>query len=250
MHNIFVNPGEKLALARRYHAPALSQKQLAQIIGVDTSSVGRWEATGAVPRSRLPTVARIFGLPVSWFENGRDDAPPLFRDKPNAEEQVGDGGAALDARSLIRGDEVLLPTWRGAIAGDGQCEFFDSESQELSAIPAFLAGNDPYNHVLCIASGASMYPRVKNGEKVVVRLDRNPPNNAIVVAKRPDGANFVKVLRQNDRGVLELHSLNSEFKPLTELDGWERRGYAVAVLHSYAPGLPNLEWDNGRALHA
>jgi phage repressor protein C with HTH and peptisase S24 domain len=118
------------------------------------------------------------------------------------------------------------------------------------AIPAFLASSNPDAHILCIASGASMYPRVQNGERVVVKLDRNPPNNAIIIAKRPDGANFVKVLKQNDRGFLELLSLNQEFKPIVSLDGWEMRGYAVAILHAYEPGMPNIEWDQGRALRA
>ncbi len=244
-----MNPGAKLAMARRYHAPALSQKQLAALVGVDTSSVGRWEANGAIPKSRLPTVARILGVPASWFLNGRDGPPPS-KDGPNALESAAEAAVSLEARSLLRGDEVLLPTWRGTIAGDGECEFFDSDSPELNAVPAFLAGNDPHSHILCIASGASMYPRVKNGERVVVRLDRNPPNNAIVVAKRPDGANFVKVLRQNERGLLELHSLNEEFRPIVNLDGWEMRGYAVAVLHSYEPGRANIEWDSGRPLRA
>jgi DNA-binding XRE family transcriptional regulator len=249
VHNRVMTPGQKLAMARRYHAPALSQKQLAQIIGVDTSSVGRWEATGAIPKSRLPTVARILGLPVPWFDNGRSDPPPMQKESPNALESSADV-SSIEARSLVRGDEVLLPTWRGTIAGDGECEFFDSDSPELNAVPSFLAGNDPHSHILCIASGASMYPRVKNGERVVVRLDRNPPNNVIVVAKRPDGANFVKVLRQNERGLLELHSLNQDFRPITDLENWEMRGYAVAVLHSYEPGQANIEWDSGRPLRA
>ncbi len=218
-------------------------------MGVDTSSVGRWEATGAIPKSRLPTVARVLGIPVNWFQNGAGDPPPV-KDGPNAVESSYENAAGLEARSLLRGDEVLLPTWRGTMAGDGECVFYDSHSPELNAVPAFLAGNDPHCHILCIASGASMYPRVKNGERVVVRLDRNPPNNAIVVAKRPDGANFVKVLRQNERGRLELHSLNAEFQPIVELDAWEMRGYAVAVLHSYEPGQANIEWDSGRPLRA
>lgn len=237
-------------MARRYHAPALSQKELAQIIGVDTSSVGRWEATGQIPRSRLPTVARILGIPIAWFGNGREDPPPNYREVPNVAEQPGGQTAGPAAQALVHGDEVLLQTWRGTIAGDGDCEFFDQESPELNAVPAFLAGNDPYNHILCIASGASMYPRVKNGERVVIRLDRNPPNNAIIVAKRPDGANFIKVLRQNDKGNLELHSLNRDFKPIGHLEGWEMRGYAVAILHTYEPGQPNIEWDNGHSLRA
>ena len=244
-----MNPGEKLALARKYHSPALGQKELAKLLGVDTSSVGRWEATGLIPSSRLTALSAALGIPRGWFLDGEEEPPhPVFRG--NVRVSSGSGERTPEAGSLVRGDEVLLPTWRGTIAGDGECEFFDDDSHELSAVPAFLAGNDPYNHVLCIASGASMFPRVKNGERVVLRLDRNPPTGAIVVAKRPDGANFVKVLGQDSRGQLELYSLNEEFQPITQLDGWELRGYAVAILHSYEPGQANIEWDNGRALRA
>ena len=237
-----MKPGKKLAVARKFAAPSLGQKELARVLGVDTSSVGRWECTGHIPGSRIAAASQAVGVPVDWLLDGIDSLPP--KHQPNARDAFPDG----EAGSFIRGDEVLLPTWRGAIAGDGECEFFDTESPELSSVPAFLAGNDPNNHILCIASGASMFPRVQNGEKVVVRLDRNPPNNSIVIARRPDGANFVKVLRQNPRGVLELHSLNPDFNPITNLEGWELRGYAVAVLHSYEPGQANIEWDSGRPL--
>jgi transcriptional regulator with XRE-family HTH domain len=247
-----VKPGEKLALARRYQAPALTQKDLAKKLGVDTSSVGRWESTDEIPPARLPAVSRILRVPVQWFFDGRDDPPPglAFVAQGNAAEVPQDRVGGADARSLVQGDEVLLPTWRGVMASDGECEFYETGAPELNGVPSFLAGNDPDNHILCIASGASMYPRVKNGERVVVRLERNPPNNAIVIARRPDGANFVKVLRQNDRGFLELHSLNPEFQPIVKLDNWEMRGYAVAVLHSYEMGQANIEWDSGRVLKA
>jgi hypothetical protein len=57
-------------------------------------------------------------------------------------------------------------------------------------------------------------------------------------------------LRQTSKGLLQLHSLNAEFAPIVSLDGWELRGYAVAILHSYEPGQANIEWDNGRALRS
>jgi phage repressor protein C with HTH and peptisase S24 domain len=246
--NYSMKPGKKVALARKYQMPALTQKNLAELLGIDTSSVGRWEYSGDIPAFRLPAVASALGVSTEWLTNG-DSLPPNLTELSTVNE-VGVFDLPSETASFVRGDEVLLPTWRGTMASDGECEFYPSESTEFMAIPAFLASSDPEGHILCIASGASMFPRVQNGERVVVRLDRNPPNNTIIVSKRPDGANFVKILRQNVRGFLELHSLNAEFAPIITLDGWEMRGYAVAIIHSYEPGRPNIEWDHGRALRA
>lgn len=237
-----MKPGEKLAVARKFAAPALGQKELARLLAVDTSSVGRWECTGHIPGSRIASAAQAVGVPVDWLLDGVDSLPPRHQSA------LRDPGPESDPSSSARIDEVLLATLRGVIDAEGECEFLDSDSPELSPAPYFCAGNDPANLILCIASGASLFPRIRNGEKLVVRLDRNPPNNSIVLGKRPDGSNFVKVLRQNDRGLLDLDSLNPEFAGIGSLEGWELRGYAVAVLHSYEPGQANIEWDDGRPL--
>ena len=210
------------------------------MLGVDTSSIGRWECTGHIPASRIPTAAQAVGVPVDWLLDGMDSLPPRH--------QVLVRDASLSDPEPPRSDEVQLPTWRGVIAADGDCELTEADPPELSAVPSILAGNDPLNHILCIASGASLFPRVHNGGRIIVRLDRNPPNNSIVIAKSPAGTNLVKVLRQNEKGLLELDSLNPDFGQIANLEGWELLGYAIAILHSYEPGQANIEWDSSRPL--
>jgi transcriptional regulator with XRE-family HTH domain len=257
-YNRFVNPetgfsneggdglltaGEKIARARKYHAPALTQADLAARLGVDRATVARWETQEAVPERSLRRVAEVLDLPVGWFLDGQNSEPPNVRATRNPAQM---GAAGL---SLQRGDEVMLAVWRGVMASDGQCEFWTSESPEFRSIPNFLAGNDPERHVLCIASGLSMSPRLDHAERAVVRLDPDPPIGSLVIARRPDGANFIKALRRGSTR-LELHSINPEFAPILELQDWALKGYVVAILHTYTGQGANIEWDDGRPLRA
>src|SRR5579871_6279673 len=70
-----VEPGDKLALARKYALPALTQEELAKALGVDTSSVGRWESKNAIPKDKLPRLSEILMVEPNWFFDGRSDPP-------------------------------------------------------------------------------------------------------------------------------------------------------------------------------
>jgi transcriptional regulator with XRE-family HTH domain len=238
-----VTPGEKLALARDYAAPRLTQEALGNKLGKSRGTVAKWESTGLIPERSLEEVATFFQIPVAWFVDGQSSEPPNVRATrdPAAMGRAG--------QSLTRGDQVMLAVWRGVMAGDGECEFWEGESPEFRAIPSFLAGNDPDSHVLCIASGVSMAPRLDHAERAVVRLDPDPPIGSLVVARRPDGANFIKALRRG-AARLELHSINPEFAPITNVLEWSLKGYVVAILHTYTGHGANIEWDDGRPLRA
>ena len=241
-------PGRKLALARRYHAPALTQQGLADMLGVDRTTVAKWETKSEIPERTLVRIADRIGIDFAWFLDGGTSEPRFVRHAVNvrATNRTEELGGA--AGSLQRGDQVMLAVWRGVMAGDGDCEFWLSDTPEFRAIPSFLASSDPDGHVLCIASGLSMTPRIDHAERAVVKLDPDPPIGAIVVARRPDGANFIKVLRKHPSLHLELQSLNPEFAPITELKHWALKGYVVAILHTYTGQGANIEYDDGRPL--
>jgi transcriptional regulator with XRE-family HTH domain len=80
-----VEVGDKLAMARRYHAPALTQEDLARILGVDTSTVGRWESKDHIPPDRLPQIAALLNVKEAWFFNGDDTPPTTARRVPMQE---------------------------------------------------------------------------------------------------------------------------------------------------------------------
>lgn len=243
-----MTPGRKLKTARRYHAPALRQEDLAAMLGLDRSTVAKWETSSQIPEPGLKKAAERLGIAYEWFLDGQSTPPIYVSEPPNARPTNRPGEMGAAGESLRRGDQVMLAVWRGVMAGDGECEFWEHDSPEFRAVPSFLASSDPDAHVLCIASGLSMSPRIDHAERAVVRLDPDPPIGAIVVARRPDGANFIKVLRKNSW--LELHSLNPAFPPITECRDWLLKGYVVAILHTYSGPGANIEYDDGRPLRA
>lgn len=235
--------GEKIALARKYQAPALTQATLAAKLGIDRGTVAKWETRETIPEKSLQRIAEAMAIPLAWFLDGQNSEPPNIRATQNPE-QMGKAGL-----SLQRGDQVMLAVWRGVMAGNGDCEFWESDSPEFRAIPSFLAGNDPERHVLCIASGLSMAPRIDHAERAVVCLDPDPPIGSLVVARRLDGANFIKILRRGAAS-LQLHSVNPDFQPIEDVRDWSLKGYVVAILHTYSGPGANIEWDDGRPLRA
>lgn len=229
--------------------------ELAKAMRVDRTTPYSWKGK----RSINPTMESLDHLieyiaktknievPRAWFFDGkRGDAPIsspgviFLKDQESATHASG---------SLANMEEVSLPLWRGVMAGDdGEC-MFDEESPEYISIPAFITGGKSDGFVVGVASGFSMYPRVAPGEHIVIKIDPNPPLNAIVVARSEGKGNFIKAFRKvADRGTLE--SLNPEFKTIEDLTGWTLRGYAIAVLKKYEGGSPNIEWDFGRPLRA
>lgn len=246
--------GEKLALARRYHSPALTQKDLAAELGVDTSSVGRWESQDHIPPAHIARLAEFLDVREDWFFDGSDTLPTTARrgeaiEPPNIQ-PIAPQNQTRSQRLITEAMWVAIPVWRGVVAGDdGECAFVESDQTEFREIPVFLTMGQPERHVLCIASGMSMSPRIDHAERAVVKLDPDVPPGHIVVARSDDNRNFIKKLSRKERQ-LELLSLNEQFQPITQLKGWTIKGGVVAILHSYEGGKPNIEWDEGRFLRA
>src|SRR5271166_4362829 len=106
-------PGRKLALARRYHAPALTQQGLADMLGIDRTTVAKWETRNEIPESGLRRAADRLGIEAGWFLDGEDSEPRYVSHAANVRatnrpDQMGEPGA-----SLRRGDQVMLAVWRG-----------------------------------------------------------------------------------------------------------------------------------------
>lgn len=247
--------GEKLASARRYHTPSLTQRDLARLLGVDTSTVGRWESQNHIPSAHLARVAEILDVREDWLLDGSDIPPTAARRNPPVEPT---NIRPIPATELSRGQQwlvaglwVALPVWRGVVAGaEDECAFYAADDPEFREIPGFLTMGQPDRHVLCIASGMSMAPRIEHTERAVVKLDPDVPPNHIVVVRTDDNRNFIKRLVRGPHHQLELHSLNQNFQPITDLTGWTIKGGVVAILHAYEGGRPNIEWDEGRFLRA
>src|SRR5579862_7090398 len=173
---------------------------LARSINRSKQSVYQW-IEGANPRDPevvWPAIARALHLPDHRVLI--DDALTLPTIQPDevrdaSREELGDRLVGF-----LRGDRAVLPLWQTVLAGsEEECAFVDPDSVQWEEIPAFFVGNDVERFVLCVASGTSMSPRIRQGDKVVVRLDPAPPRNTLVIAESPERRRYVKVLRENER---------------------------------------------------
>jgi hypothetical protein len=223
---------------------------LARKIDRPKQSVYQW-IEGANPRDPetvWPAIASALGLPD--YRVLIDDALDLPDARAIQDEVLTVPLLELSEgfRAFLRGDKAVLPLWQTVLAGsDGECAFVDPDSIQWEEIPALFVGHDVERYVLCVASGTSMSPRIRQGDKIVVRLDAAPPRNTIVIAESPDRRRFVKALREKER--LELHSLNPKYLPITDTTDWSLVGGVTAIIGTYE-GSPNIEWDFGKPLRA
>ena len=114
--------GKKIATARKYHRPALTQYELARAVNVSRTTLSKWEAGNQdAPRRHIERVATITGIPVDWFYDGKDTPPP----KPSAEILSADDTKQVSKTPAhLIGATVALPVWQGVLAGlDGECTF-------------------------------------------------------------------------------------------------------------------------------
>ena len=246
-----VESGEKLRLARQYHQPALKQWQLAKIIGVDTSTIGRWESRNSIPNDKIPILSGIFNIIESWWNDGTDKLPiEVRRNQPfepsNVEAKYPLELDRIEER-MREASNFLVPVWTGVDAGDAEECYFEDEGIEPQAIPSYFITGNPELFVLCRVRGMSMYPRIEHSERVLVKLDPDVPPNHLVVARSPDGRNYIKRLVRSE-GKLELRSVNDAFSPIIKVDGWIVKGGVTVIWHAYEEGRANIEWNEGAYL--
>jgi len=239
--------GKKLQTARKWHRPPLSQEEFASLLGVSRSALASYETgRNPVPDSVLLAAAAMCRIPLEWFLDGQDSAPPAdHREPPNA--------AFVDDRITVQAftTTAAIRSWRGALAGfNGEdCYFEEDGTYEVPV--AFLVGGIAKIdlHDVVRVSGMSMAPRILSGDRVIVYRDQTLIRNAIVLATSPAGKVYLKVLRhRNERW--ELDSIgNGDHFP--DLGGWQVHGYAVTIIRSddEEPG-PNVEWRSGKPLKA
>ncbi|HVT12855.1 MAG TPA: S24 family peptidase [Fimbriimonadaceae bacterium] len=240
-------PSRKEKIERRLRQIGQNPNWLARKIDRPKQSVYQW-IEGANPRDGdvvWPAIARALGLPDHRVLIDDTLDLPSSQDEVRhvAVDEVGDG-----IRGFLRGDRAVLPVWQTVQAGaESECAFVDSDWSQWEEVPALFVGHDVERYILCVASGTSMSPRIRQGDKIVVRLDPAPPRNTLVIAESPDRRRFVKALRERDH--LELHSLNAKYEPISNTTDWTLIGSVVGVISSYE-GAANIEWDFGKPLRA
>ena len=230
--------------------PPCSQADAAAIARIPTSRYKSYELERAMPPTDVvQSLARAWKIPAEWFWDGKNDRPPsVVREHPDRVYEVEPRNKV--ERLMTIGDRVAIPVWRGALLGSDEEDHFDEDDGQPMEFAAFYTLGDPDRHVVCIPKGNSMQPRILSYARVLVRLDPDVPPGHLVAAQKPTGAIYIKRFIRGSDGRVELHSVNTEYPPIDELDDWIIRGGVVLIQHDPAPGTANIEWAEGRYLRA
>lgn len=79
MSSIRIGVASQIKKYRRMAMPRLTQAQLAEKMGVETTTVWRWENGLSFPEpSSMESLARIFGISIHELMGGADNAPPSY----------------------------------------------------------------------------------------------------------------------------------------------------------------------------
>jgi SOS-response transcriptional repressor LexA len=249
---------EKVKLLREYLPPkSRSQEELGKEVGASTSTVGHWELGRSISTRHRASMNQLWGIPPEFWEDDDMTKSEVIRYLQNL--SLKDEGPNVKAKhpdNLNRteeawreGNRYAVPVWRGVAAGDPDLDecYFDDDATERREVPAAFIVGDPEKHVMGIASGMSMSPRISHAERILLRLDPDVPPGHLVIARSPESRNYIKRLVKNDQ-TLELHSINPDYKPITRREGWHILGGVVVIWHTYEKGVPNIEFDEGRWL--
>src|ERR1035438_4754785 len=105
------------------------------MLGVDRTTIAKWETRGESRESALKRGADRVGIDHAWFLDCENSEPRFVRHVANVRATNRPDQMGEPAGSLRRGDQVMLAVWRGVMAGDGDCEFWLSAHPRFSMSP-------------------------------------------------------------------------------------------------------------------
>lgn len=186
-----------LNLRKRRQELGLTMLEVAQAIGVSEAAVSRYER-GSIKnmrRDRIAKYAQVLQVDPTEFLGLGDPAPQ----KPN--------GQLLDQSHIY-----MIPVYETVSAGFGA--YADDHVTRYE--PVYLSSEREARETIAITvKGDSMYPKIEEGDLVVVHQQDYFENGDIVVAVVVgDGEGFVKRAFQSS-GKLSLESINPSYPPMT-----------------------------------
>lgn len=181
--------GQRIRRLRRERG--LTQKQLAEAVGVSRASVTQWESgeIGELKSGSLLRTAEVLGTTPGYLETGREE-PTLEAGPPVSEFRAAPivGTAQLGVHGYWV--EMEYPVGHG----DG---FVDVPTRDVNAYAVRVKGD-------------SMAPAIRSGWIVVVEPNRQLVPGEYVLVKTKDGRSMVKELLFQRDNELSLMSVNDE----------------------------------------
>ena len=206
--------GEKIRQARI--AKGLTQEELAEKLGYKSrSSINKIETGGRdVPRSQLKKIAEILDVsPISLlgFEEEEKEETYLMGEEPNQE---------IEQMNSV----YMRPVFDSVSAGFGAY----ASNDIIGYTPVIIDNPHDVDDTICIkVRGNSMYPKIEEGDTIVVRKQDAVDDGRIAVVLIGDDAVVKKV--EFGKDCLTLISINPEYPPRT-IEGPELENVRIVGL--------------------
>ena len=215
LDNVNMHVGAKIRRARKYHAPALTQEDLAASMRIDRSTLSKWESGGNVPSSELERLASLLNVPLGWLTDGEDTAPP------RAETPVVTQETGSTVRKISLSGTPLLPIQLVGHAGAGLgVSDVDPDSDHIF-VPERLA---QLGGLAWMVSGESMMPSLEPGDIAIFREQREPRRGYSFLVRKEQEYLVKNVEWRGGEWVLQ--SINPRFGDLS-LEGAELIGILI-----------------------
>ena len=182
--------GERIKEARI--KKGLSQTELAEKLGYKSrSSINKIEVGGRdIPRSQIVKIAEILDVTPSYLMGWEDDKP-------------------ADTLTVLPAEKIhMIPVFGSVAAGFGAY----ASSDIIEYIPLYIENDCDVENTICITvKGQSMYPKIEEGDRIVVRRQDSVDNGRIAVVMIGDEAVVKRV--ECEKNKLTLISINPEYPP-------------------------------------
>lgn len=179
----------------------LRQVELCKYAGVGKSAMSQYIKGSFMPKpDKVAALAEALNVSEAWLM-GYD--VPMERERPKL--------FPGEAINILQGQTRMVPLFESVAAGFG-CY---ANNQIIDFIPLLITTDEEAENTICIkVSGNSMYPKIENGDTIVVHKQNSVDSGQIGVFLIDDEEGVVK--RANyiyGEDWLELLSINPEYMP-------------------------------------
>lgn len=181
--------GDRVKLLRQ--KKKMTQLELAEKLGYKSkSSVAHIENGRDIPRSMVVTLADILETTPAYLMGWEDDKP-------------------ADTLTVLPTEKIhMIPVFGSVAAGFGAY----ASSDIIEYIPLYIENDCDVEDTICITvKGQSMYPKIEEGDRIIVRRQDSVDNGRIAVVMIGDEAVVKRV--ECEKNKLTLISINPEYPP-------------------------------------
>lgn len=192
-----MNIGDRVKMLRV--KKGLTQLELAELLGYKSkSSVAHIENGRDIPRSMVVKLAEALNTTPTFLMGWSDNAKP---------EKIGLETIVQLRQRCVR----MIPLYESAAAGFGAY----ADSTAVGCVPCYIESDwEADNSIAVKVKGDSMYPKIEDGDIVIICKDMEYEDGKIVVARIDDDEAVVKRLRLYPEKLV-LESINPEYQGLT-----------------------------------